>query len=89
MENTRNQNTQSKLLKVIAECKAMARKLFQFFYEVSESRHFPLVLVGAPTQGYSSPLVLARTKSSLRDDHLPLRHGGSLTIANKLESVHQ
>jgi hypothetical protein len=53
------------------------------------SRHSPLVLVGAPAQGYRSPLVLARTKCSLRDDPSPLRRGGSLTTAYKLESGHQ
>ena len=37
----------------------------------------------------SLPLVLARTKCSLRDDPLPLRRGGSLETAYKLESGHQ
>jgi hypothetical protein len=39
MANTRNANTQSKLLKVNAECKVRARKLFLIFPEVLESRH--------------------------------------------------
>jgi hypothetical protein len=43
----------------------------------------------ATVQGYRSPLVLARTKCSLRDDPLPLRRDGSLTTAYKLESGHQ
>jgi hypothetical protein len=45
-----------------AECKARFRRLLQFFPEVSKSRHSSLVLIGAPVQGYRSPLVLARTK---------------------------
>ena len=40
------------------------------FSEVSESHHSPLVLVGAPTQGWSSPLIHARIKCSLRADSL-------------------
>jgi hypothetical protein len=64
------------MLELSAECKARFRRLLQFFPEVSKSRHSPLVLVGAPAQGYHSPLVLARTKCSLRDDSLPLRRGG-------------
>jgi hypothetical protein len=81
MANTRNVNTQSKLLKVIAKCKARARKILQIFPEVSDSRHSPLVLVGAPAQGYSSPFVLTSTKCSLRDKPLPLQRGGSLMAA--------
>jgi hypothetical protein len=41
-----------KLLKVITKWKERARKLFQLFSEVSESRHSSLVLVGAPAQRY-------------------------------------
>jgi hypothetical protein len=59
------QNTQSKILKVNAESKVGTRRLLQFFPGVSKSRHSSLVLVGAPTQGYRSPLVLVRTKCSL------------------------
>jgi hypothetical protein len=89
MTNNRNENTQSKLLKVSVGCKVRAGKLLWIFLKVSESRYSPQVLVGAPAQGYSSPLVLARTKCSLWDDHLPLRYSGSLRTANKLESGHQ
>jgi hypothetical protein len=39
---------------------------------------YPLILFGAPVQGYSSPLVLARTKCSLQDVFSLLRHGESL-----------
>ena len=77
------------MLELNAECKAKFRRLLQFFPEVSKSRHSTLVLVGAPAQGYRSPLVLARTKCSLRDDPLPLQRGGSLKTAYKLESGHQ
>jgi hypothetical protein len=38
---------------------------FNFFPEVSKSRHSSIVIIGAPAQGYRSPLVLARTKCSL------------------------
>jgi hypothetical protein len=65
MANTRNANTQSKLLKVNTECKGRAKKLLRIFPRVSESQHSQLVLVGAPAQGYRSPLVLTRTKCSL------------------------
>ena len=36
------------------------------FLEVSKSHHSPLILVGAPAQGCSSPLIRARIKCSLR-----------------------
>jgi hypothetical protein len=45
--------------------KARVIRLLQFFVEVSKSQHSSLVLVGAPAQGYRSPLVLARTNCSL------------------------
>jgi hypothetical protein len=45
------------MLKVNVECKVRARRLLQSFPEVSKSRHSSLVLVGAPAQGYRSPLV--------------------------------
>jgi hypothetical protein len=77
------------MLKLNAECKARLRRLLQFFVEVSKSRHSSLVIVGAPVQGYRSPLVLARTKCSLWGDPLPLRRGGSLTTAYNLEPSHQ
>jgi hypothetical protein len=53
------------MLELNVECKARLRRLLQFFAEVSKSRHYSLVLVGAPAQGYRSPLVLARTECSL------------------------
>jgi hypothetical protein len=56
---------QGKTLELNVEWKAKCRRLLQFFAEVSKSRHSSLVLVGAPAQGYRSPLVLARTKCSL------------------------
>jgi hypothetical protein len=82
-------NTQCEMLELSVECKARFRRLLQFFPEVSKSRHSPLVLVGAPAQGYRSPLVLTRTKCSLWDDPLPLWCGGSLTTAYNLEPGHQ
>jgi hypothetical protein len=57
------------------------------FFEVSESRHSPLVLVGAPVQGCSSPLIHARIKCSLRTDSLTLRRGESPTTAHKMSWV--
>jgi hypothetical protein len=77
------------MLELNAECKARFRRLLQFFLEVSKRRHSSLLLVGAPTQGYRSHLVLARTKCSLRDNPLPLRRGGSLMTAYNLELGHQ
>ena len=47
------------------------------FVKVSKSRHSPLVLVGAPAQGCSSPLIHTRIKCSLWADSLTLRHGES------------
>ena len=58
------------------------------FAEVSESRHSPLVLIGAPAQGTCSPLVCARTKCSLRDDSSTLRRGESPKTAYKLDMSH-
>jgi hypothetical protein len=77
------------MLKINAECKVRVRRLLHFFVEESKSRHSSLVLVGAPTQGYRSPLVLARTKCSIWDDPLPLWRGGSLTTTYKFEPGHQ
>jgi hypothetical protein len=77
------------MLELNVECKARLRRLLQFFAEVSKSRHSSLVLVGAPAQGYRSPLVLARTKCSLWGDPLPLQRGGSLTTAYNLELGYQ
>ena len=57
------------------------------FAEVSESRHSPLVLVGAPAQGYSSPLIHARIKCSLWVDSSTLRRGESSTTAHNLSWV--
>ena len=57
------------------------------FPEVSESRHSPLVLVGATTQGCSSPLIRTRIKCSLRADSLTLHHGESPTTAHNLTWV--
>ena len=57
------------------------------FAEISESRHSPLVLVGAPAQGCSSPLIRARIKCSLRVDSLTLRRGESPTTVHNLSWV--
>jgi hypothetical protein len=59
----------------------------RYFSEVSESRHSPLVLVGAPAQGCSSPLIHARIKYSLRANSLTLCRGESLTTAHKMSWV--
>ena len=57
------------------------------FFEVSESCHSPQVLVGAPAQGCSSPLIYARIKCSLWVDSSTLRRGKSPTTAHKLSWV--
>ena len=57
------------------------------FAEVSESRRSPLVLVGAPVQGCSSPLIRARIKCSLRVDSSILRRGESPKAAHNLSWV--
>ena len=59
------------------------------FAEVSESRHSPLVLVGAPTQGCSSPLIHARIKCSLWVDSSTLHRGKSPKTAHNLSWVTQ
>ena len=59
----------------------------RYFAEVLESHHSPLVLVGAPAQGCSSPLIRARIKCSLRVDSLTLRCGESPTTAHNLSWV--
>ena len=56
------------------------------FAEVSESRHSPLV-VGAPTQGCSSPLIHARIKCSLWVDSSTLYRGESPNSNQHLELV--
>ena len=57
------------------------------FAVVSESRHSPLVLVGAPAQGCSSPLIHVRIKCSLRVDSSTLCRGESPTTAHNLSWV--
>ena len=57
------------------------------FVEVSESLHSPQVLVGAPAQGCSSPLIRARIKSSLRANSSTLRRDESSTTAHNLSWV--
>ena len=59
----------------------------RYFLNVSESHHSPLVLVGAPTQGCSSPLIHARIKCSLWADSLTLRRGELPTTAHKMTWV--
>ena len=58
------------------------------FDEVLESRHSPLVLVGAPAQGSCFPLVHARIKCSLWADSSTLRHGESPKTTHKLDTSH-
>ena len=60
------------------------------FPEVSESRHSPLVLVGAPAQGCSSLLIHARIKCSLQADSLTFCHGeSSTTVYNVTWVIHK
>jgi len=69
------------------ECKGvMEESARRCFVEVSESRHSPLVLVGAPAQGCCYPLVHARTKCSLRADSSTLRRCESPKTAHKLDT---
>ena len=63
------------------------RRTQRCFAEVLESRHSPLVLVGAPAQGCSSPLIRARIKCSLWVDSSTLRRGESPTTAHNLSWV--
>jgi hypothetical protein len=72
---------ESKLL----ECKGLGT--WRCFPKVSESHHSPLVLVGAPAQGCSSPLIHTRIKCSLQADSLTLRHGESPTTDHKMSWV--
>ena len=73
--------TRNELLKVNAQSKGR-KETRRRFAEVSESRHSPLVLVGAPAQGYGSPLIRVRIKCSLRADSSTLRHGESPTTVH-------
>ena len=57
------------------------------FSEVLESCHSPLVLVGAPAQGCSSPLIHARIKFSLRADSSTLHRVELPTTAHNLSWV--
>ena len=57
------------------------------FAEVSESRHSPLVLFGAPVQGCSSPLIRARIKCSLQVDSWTLCRGELPTTTHNLSWV--
>ena len=57
------------------------------FPEVSESRHSLLVLVGAPAQGCSFPLIHARIKCSLRANSLTPHHGESSTTTHNMTWV--
>ena len=57
------------------------------FFEVLEIHHSLLVLVRAPAQGCSSPLIHARIKFSLRADSSTLHHGESPTTAHNLSWV--
>jgi hypothetical protein len=58
------------------------RGTWRCVFDVLESHHSPVVLVGAPTQGCSSTLIRARIKCSLRTDSLTLRRGESPTTAH-------
>ena len=63
------------------------RGMRRCFSEVSKSRHSPLVLVGAPAQGCSSPIIHAKIKCSLWAHSLTLRHGESPTTAHNMTWV--
>jgi hypothetical protein len=69
------------MLELNAECKARFRRLLQFFAEVSKSQHSSLVLVGAPAQGYRSPLVLARKSAHYE---MILCHSGAVDPSRPL-----
>ena len=57
------------------------------FAEVSESRHSSLVLVGAPAQGCSPPLIRARIRTRIKADSLTLCRGESSTTTHNLSWV--
>ena len=57
------------------------------FPKVSESHHSPLVLIGAPAQGCTSPLISARIKCFLRADSLTLCRSESPITAHKVTWV--
>ena len=59
----------------------------RYFSEVSKSHHSPLVLVRAPAQGCSFPLIRVRIKCSLRADSLALHRSESPTTAHKVTWV--
>ena len=59
----------------------------RYFPQVSKSLHSPLVLVGAPAQGCSSPLIRTMIKCSLWADSLILCRSESPTIAHNLSWV--
>ena len=61
--------------------------MWRCFAKVSESRHSPLVLVGAPVQGCSSPLIRSRIKCSLWVDSSTLRRGESPKASHNLSWV--
>ena len=63
------------------------RRTWRYFSEVLESHHSSLVLVGAPAQGCSSPLIRARIKCSLQVDYSTLRRGESPTTVHNLSWV--
>jgi hypothetical protein len=63
------------------------REMWRCFFEVSKSHHSPLVLIGAPAQGCSSPLICAGIKCSLWADSLTLCHGESSSTAHTITWV--
>ena len=56
------------------KCKGEGLATRRYFSKVSKSRHSPLVLVGAPTQGIAPSSIHARTECSLQVDSSPLRY---------------
>jgi hypothetical protein len=66
--------------------KVRVRNTAMFFRGIGESP-LPLVLVGAPAQGCSSPLIRVRIKCSLRVDSSTRRRGESPKTAHKMSWV--
>ena len=71
---------------VNAQNKERKRNTAMFSQSIGESP-LPLVLIGAPAQGCSSPLIHAKIKCSLWADSLTLHRGESPTTAHNLSWV--
>jgi len=69
------------------KCKGEGLATRRYFSKVSESRHSPLLLVGAPTQGIAPSSIRTRTECSLQVDSSPLRYDESPTVIYTMSCV--